>query len=92
MGSKINRDLTPYLTEQSIPIKGNILISEATYSTSDRAMSRNMALADREDLLTIIKEAMLNERRVLLPVFAFSKAQTIATFLYDNLKGNQHGN
>ena len=86
MGSQINRDLTPYLTEQSIPIKGNILISEATYSTSDRAMSRNMALADREDLLTIIKEAMLNERRVLLPVFAFSKAQTIATFLYDNLK------
>ena len=86
MGSQINRDLTPYLKDQDIPVKGNILISEATYSTSDRAMTRQMAIEDREDLLTIIKEGMLNERRILLPVFAFSKAQNVMTFLYDNLK------
>lgn len=86
MGSQINRDLTPYLKDQDIPMKGNVFISEATYSTSDRAMTRKMASDDREDMLTIIKEGLLNGRRILLPVFAFNKAQNIVTFLYDNLK------
>lgn len=86
MGSQINYKYSHYLDEQDIPTSGNILISECTYSNSSRAMTNKMAESERKELLSIIKEGLLNNRRILLPVFAFSKAQTMITFLYENLK------
>ncbi len=85
LGSQINYKFTPYLDEQDIPISGNILISEATYSSDTRSMSTKMAIEEREELLKIIKNTLQSNKRVLLPVFAFSKAQTMATFLKENL-------
>ena len=89
LGSKINFKYTPYLKEQDLPLSGNVLISEATYSDNDRAMTTKMAEKDRREMLEIIKEGLMNNRRILLPVFAFSKAQTMITFLYDNLSKEQ---
>ena len=86
MGSQINYKYTPYLKEQDIPTKCNLFISEATYSNNSREMTSRMAKEDRKELLNIIKEGLLNGRRILLPVFAFSKAQTMATFLVENLQ------
>lgn len=85
LGSQMNKKFTPYLDEQQIPLSGKYLISEATYSNNKRAMTSKLAEAERKEFLDIIKEGLLNNRRILLPVFAFSKAQTVATFLYENL-------
>lgn len=85
LGSQINKKFTPYLDEQNIPLTGKYLISEATYSDNRRVMTSKMAEEDRKELLNIFKEGLLNNRRILLPVFAFSKAQTMVTFLYENL-------
>lgn len=86
MGSQINYKYSHYLEEQDIPCSGNILISEATYADNKRAMTNKIAEQERKEMLEIIKEGLLNNRRILLPVFAFSKAQTMLTFLYENLK------
>lgn len=89
MGSKINYKYSYYLDKQDIPTSGNILISEATYSDNKRTMTSKMAEEDRKELLSIIKEGLLNNRRILLPVFAFSKAQLMLTFLYENLNNEK---
>lgn len=82
MGSQINKKFSYYLKEQDIPLSCNLFISEATYSDSKRQMTKEMAVKEREDMKNMIKDAILNNKRVLLPVFAFSKAQLMVTLLW----------
>lgn len=83
MGSQINKKFSYYLKEQDIPLKCNLFISEATYSDYGRQMTKEMAISEREDMKNMIKDAILHNRRVLLPVFAFSKAQLMVTLLWE---------
>lgn len=83
MGSKINSEFSYYLREQDIPKSCNFFISEATYSDNRRQMNIGEALSERIDMRNKIKESILNGKRVLLPSFAFSKAQLLITLLYE---------
>jgi Cft2 family RNA processing exonuclease len=83
MGSQVNKKFSYYLKEQDIPLRCNLFISEATYSDYSRQMTKEMAIREREDMKNMIKEAILHNKRVLLPVFAFSKAQLMVTLLWE---------
>jgi Cft2 family RNA processing exonuclease len=83
MGSQINKKFSYYLKEQDIPMSCNFFISEATYSDYSRQMTKEMAISEREDMKNMIKNAIVQGKRVLLPVFAFSKAQLMVTLLWE---------
>lgn len=83
MGSKINSEFSYYLKEQDIPKSCNLFISEATYSDSRRQMKIDEVLSERIDMRNKIKGSILQGKRVLLPSFAFSKAQLLVTLLYE---------
>jgi hypothetical protein len=61
MGSEINKDLQPYLSENKLPRKCNIFISEATYNEKDRQFTKKDAIQERELLKnSIIKNTFYN--------------------------------
>lgn len=83
LGSTINFKETYYLEEQNIPKKANLFITEATYCDKERQMTKKQVLKEREDLKRTVKEALMNNRRILFPTFAFSRGQLLLTLFYE---------
>lgn len=89
MGNRLNYKFSHYLKEQDIPTKCDLFISEATYSAKSKELTNKDVINEREELIKIIKNTLLNNGRVLIPTFAFSRSQAIATFLYEELKDEE---
>lgn len=89
MGSEINRDLQPYLSENKIPRKCNIFISEATYSDKSRQFTRKEALKEREELKKAIKQYLQEDKRILFATFSFSRSQLLMTMIYSWFKDEE---
>lgn len=89
LGSQINRNFSYYLEDQNIPKKCNMFISEATYCDKDRQMTKKQAIQDREELRILIKQAILEGRRILFPTFAFSRSQQLLTMFYEWFKDEE---
>lgn len=89
MGSEINRDLQPYLSENKLPRKCNIFISEATYADKSRQFTRKDALQERELLKSLIKQYIQENKRILFATFSFSRSQLLMTMLYEWLKDDE---
>ncbi|NFF77318.1 hypothetical protein [Clostridium sporogenes] len=89
MGSKINRDLQPYLKDDNLPHKCNLFISEATYSDKTRQFTRKDALQEREELKSFIKQSIQENKRILFATFSFSRSQLLMTMLYNWFKDEE---
>lgn len=87
-----NLNLQPYVSNQPMIPKCNMLISECTYAQEDRCFSKNVALKEREDLLKTVKDYTSRGNRVLIPCFSFSRTQMLMKLLYDEFKDNNDFN
>lgn len=73
--------------------KANLLIGEATYSRELKHINNKNRLKDLEKLKTIITQTCIdNKAKVLIPVFALQRCQTILTCLYDIFKEEREFN
>lgn len=89
MGSKLNRDLQPFLREPSLPKKCNVFISEATYNDKNRHWTRNDAVKEREELKKYIKQCIHENKRILFATFSFSRCQLLMCLLYEWFKDEE---
>ena len=89
MGSEINRDLQPYISDNKLPRKCNMLISEATYSDKDRQFTRKEAIKEREELKGFIKQNILEGKRILFATFSFSRSQLLMSTFYNWFKDEE---
>ena len=86
LGSRFNQKYKPYSDERKDVTKANVAIFESTYGLTDRCFTKKDAEEEARGLIAKIKEVTGRGNRVLIPTFAFDRAQSIMTFLYDELK------
>lgn len=86
LGSRFNQKYKPYSDERVDVAKANIAIFESTYGLTDRCFTKKDAEEEARGLIAKVKEVTGRGNRVLIPTFAFDRAQSIMTFLYDELK------
>lgn len=89
MGSEYNRIVHPLSKSREQLSKCNLLISEATYNEKLRSFNKNDVLREFEEFKRTIKDSILNNKRVLLPVFSFNKTQEFMILLYEWLKSEE---
>ena len=86
LGSRFNQKYKPYSDERKDVSKANVAIFESTYGLTERCFTKKDAEEEARGLIAKIKEVTGRGNRVLIPTFAFDRAQSIMTFLYDELK------
>ena len=86
LGSRFNQKYKPYSDERKDVAKANVAIFESTYGLTDRCFTKKDAEEEARGLIAKVKEVTGRGNRVLIPTFAFDRAQSIMTFLYDELK------
>lgn len=89
LGNEDNLDCSDYLKKQDLLKKCDIFISEGTYSAKGRDVDKSEIEKERKELLSIIKEGITHNRRILIPTFAFGRSQQVATFLWKSLKDEE---
>jgi metallo-beta-lactamase family protein len=89
MGSNNNLEFQPFVKARDDIGKCNLLISEATYNDVNRSFTKKDAINEREEFKKIIKESLLENKRILLPTFSFGRCQTFMIFLYEWLKDEE---
>lgn len=86
LGSKLNQKYRPFSEERFDVAKANVSIFESTYGNSARSFTKRDVEEESKSLLDKIREVTYRGNRILIPSFAFDRAQSIMTFLYDNFK------
>jgi metallo-beta-lactamase family protein len=89
MGSEYNKIIHPMSKYREQISKCNLLISEATYNDSSRSFQKSDVIKEFEEFKALIKKSLLENKRVLLPVFSFSKTQEFMCLLYEWLKDEE---
>lgn len=90
IGNDLNYSLSNYLTKQDLPIKADLIISEATYSKKPEIeLTKKMGLEERDKLKELILKSLKEGRRVLLPTFSFARSQQLITYLYEWFKDDE---
>lgn len=89
MGSKISQQMKPFLTDNNIPKKCNLFISEATYNSKERGFTKREAIEERKWLKEYIKTNLKEDKRILFATFSFGRSQEILSFLYENFKDEE---
>lgn len=89
MGSKISQEMKSFLTDNEIPKKCNIFISEATYNSRERGFTKKEAIEEREYLKKYIETSLKNDKRILFATFSFGRSQEILAFLYEKFKDEE---
>lgn len=86
LGSKLNLKFQPFLQENEIIKKADILISESTYGSSSRGFTKEDCIRERKDLMKVIRETIDKKSKCLIPSFSFSRSQTLMCMLYEEFK------
>lgn len=90
IGNDLNYSLSNYLTKQDLPIKADLIISEATYSKKPEIeLTKKMGLEERDKLKELILKSLKEGRRVLLPTFSFARSQQLITYFYEWFKDDE---
>lgn len=89
MGSDYNNEYQPFVQKREQIDKCNLLISEATYNNPNRSFNNKEAKRERKELLEIIKNGLLNNKRILIPIFSFGRCQSVYQWLYEELKNEE---
>ena len=91
LGSKHNINFQPFVKENDLCNKADIMIMESTYG--DRVpFTKEECIKERKDLINNIKNIINNNHRCLVPCFSFQRSQMMLCFLYDNFKNIDIGN
>ena len=91
LGSKLNIDFQPFVKENELCSKADVMIMESTYG--DRSsFTKSQCIEEREDLLRNIKKTIDSKHRCLIPCFSFQRSQMALCMLYDNFKDKDIGN
>lgn len=91
LGSKHNSKFQPFIQENELCNKADIMILESTYGNR-RPFTKDQCIAEREDLLKNIKETIKNGHRCLIPCFSFQRSQMAMCMLYERFKDEDLGN
>lgn len=89
MGSLISQEMKPFLTDNDIPKKCNLFISEATYNSKERGFTKKDAITERKWLKEYIETNLKEDKRILFATFSFGRTQEILSFLYENFKDEE---
>ena len=73
--------------------KANLLIGEATYAGNFKHITNKGRKKDLDKIETIVRQTCIeNKSKILIPVFALQRTQTILTCLYDLFKDKEDFN
>lgn len=86
LGSKLNLEFQPFLQENEIVKKADIMICESTYGSSSRGFTKQQCIDERKDLMKTIHEVIDKKTLCLIPSFSFSRSQTLMCMLYEEFK------
>lgn len=86
LGSKLNLEFQPFLQENEIVKKADIMICESTYGSSSRGFTKQQCIDERKDLMNTIHEVINKKTLCLIPSFSFSRSQTLMCMLYEEFK------
>ena len=89
MGSEQNKLIHPLAEKREQITKCNLFISEATYNKKSRSFNKCDVQKEFEDFKCTIKENLLQEKQILLPVFSFNKVQEFLILFYEWLKDEE---
>lgn len=83
-----NRTVPSYYVHSFEPVsQANLVIGESTYSNPDRQVKPKDRDCDLDKIKCVVEQTMEKKGRVLIPVFANHRCQTMLTVLYE-LYGN----
>ena len=86
LGSKLNLEFQPFLVENEIVRKADIMICESTYGSSSRSFNKQKCIDERKDLMNTIREVISRKAKCLIPSFSFGRSQTLMVMLYEEFK------
>ena len=86
LGSKLNLEFQPFLQENEIVKKTDIMICESTYGSSSRGFTKQQCIDERKDLMETLHEVIDRKSMCLIPSFSFSRSQTLMCMLYEEFK------
>lgn len=86
LGSKLNLEFQPFLEENEIVKKADIMICESTYGSSSRGFNKQQCIDERKDLMNTIKGVINRKANCLIPSFSFSRSQTLMCMMYEEFK------
>lgn len=86
LGSSLNSDLQPFLVENKIVTKADLMICESTYGASERNFTKKDCIKERKDLAKVLNKVITENKKCLIPSFSFGRSQSIMCFIYENLK------
>jgi len=87
LGSPMNKEFQPFLKDNYIVNKANLVLMESTYGSSERSFSRKDCIKERDELKSLIQEFVLNNHRnLMIPCFSYGRLQSMMVFVYENYK------
>ena len=86
LGSKLNLEFQPFLVENEIVQKADIMICESTYGSSSRGFDKQECINERKDLMNTVKDVINRKANCLIPSFSFSRSQTLMCMMYEEFK------
>lgn len=86
LGSEMNRQYKPFVKPMEVIPKATAYIFEGTYGQSSKCFKKNKVEFERNQLISEIKETILNNKRVFIPSFSFGRTQELMTLFYERLK------
>ncbi len=89
LGSKKNFEFQPFLKENEIVRKADIMICESTYGSNSRSFTKQQCIDERKELMDIVDDTIKNKTKCLIPSFSFSRSQCMMCMLYEHLKDSK---
>lgn len=88
-----NMNVPTYYVHELEPVeKANLVIAESTYSNPKRQIKPKDRAKDLEKIKCVIEQTIEKSGRVLVPVFANHRCQTMLTVLYELYGDNKNWN
>ena len=89
LGSKLNLEFQPFLQENEIVKKADIMICESTYGSSSRGFTKQECIDERKDLMKTLENTINKKSKCLIPSFSFSRSQTLMCMIYEHFKDSK---
>ena len=83
MGSKYNKQINPFNGDRQTFPKCNYIITEGTYNDVTKILNKQIVKDELKRFKDTIKEAVLNNKRILISSFSFNKGQYLPCLLYE---------
>jgi metallo-beta-lactamase family protein len=89
MGSKYNEVINPFNNKRQTIPKCNYLVCEGTYNDISRVLNKQIVKDELKRFKYTIRDAILNNKRVLISSFSFNKGQYLPCLIYELFKDEE---